>query len=248
MLRVFHPDIPAAGTLSLSAVESHHLVRVRRASKGDLIVVLDGQGTVAEAAVIETHPKAATLEIRSRHELASPAPPLILVQAVPKAKGMESIVHRAAEFGVSRIFPIFTDHGEMQLSGDRIASKAAKWEAAATEAIKQCGNPWRPVLEPAARLDTVLAEIPDDSVGIVASLRPPVRSVRSLFRDLPAPARPVVVAIGPEGDFSRREYDLFQAHGWHSVTLGPLVLRVETATCALLALTLAEIREYSPHP
>lgn len=243
MLRVIAPGIPPSGLLTLSPEESHHLVRVRRAAVGTEVSVMDGRGTCATAVLRSASPKAASLEIREVGTAAPPAFTLHLLQAIPKGKTMDGIVQRATELGVHQIHPLCTEHSEVHLESDRAAGKVSKWQAVAEEAMKQCGNPWRPEIHLPARLDQAIASLPSQAIGLVASLRPPVGTIRAALADLPPSAPTVALAIGPEGDFSGREYDLLAEASWRSVTLGPLVLRAETASCALTAIALAELRE-----
>jgi 16S rRNA (uracil1498-N3)-methyltransferase len=241
MLRVLHPVIPREGGIILSEEESHHLVRVRRAGVGERVEVLDGNGMRALAIVREARPKAARLVLEGCEELPAPPVRLSLLCAIPKGKTMEGIVQKATELGVGEIRPLLTDHGEVQLDRRRADHKVTKWEAIADEALKQCGNPWRPSIAPPSPLGAALASLAAGTVGLVASLQPPVVPIEAAFAGRPPPPR-VALAVGPEGDFSAREYEAFAAAGWHGVTLGPLVLRSETACCALLAVVLHELR------
>lgn len=243
MLRVLHSDIPAEGIITLSPEESHHLVRVRRATAQSEIEVLDGHGFRAKAVLLDAHPKRAVLELRHRLFYPQALPPVALWQALPKGKTMDVIVQQATELGVSAIQPLITDHTEVQLDERRTEHKIVKWAGVAEEAIKQCGNPWRPQILPPRTLHAALKEHEPNSPGLVASLHPPVSTIRQSIGPI-SPDRFIPVAIGPEGDFSSREYDLFEEAGWISVTLGPLVLRAETASCAMLALVLNELREH----
>ncbi|MFP4541719.1 MAG: RsmE family RNA methyltransferase [Opitutales bacterium] len=244
MLRALHPSL-RKGPLELDREESHHLVRVRRAGAGMPVALHDGAGAVGYGTLTTPDAKRARVEVERIETVPAPRHPLWLLQALPKGKGMDGIVQRATELGVARILPLFTAHGEVRLDAARAEHKTGKWRTLADEAIKQCGNPWRPRIDLPRPFDGVLDEVASVGSGLVAALRPPVRPVREAVKATidAAAGRPLLVAVGPEGDFSPQEYDRLAAAGWQSVTLGPLVLRVETASCALLALALDALRE-----
>lgn len=248
MLRTFHPNIPDSGSITLSPDESHHLVRVRRASKGQRIEVLDGRGRRAWANLTETDGREAVLEITFAESEPVPAWTIELWQAIPKGKTMDGIVQRATELGVTRIRPILTDHGDVQLDAGRASQKQQKWQAAAEEAVKQCGNPWLPRIDAPAPLQKLLSEDsqPAEGTALIAALTPASISLHDALaheRFKSPHGGKIRLAIGPEGDFSPAEYAALASYGWTGVTLGPRVLRVETASCALLAIVLHTFRE-----
>jgi len=240
-----HSSLPLAGDLTLSPDESHHLVRVRRATADEEIEILDGGGHRVVARLVEANAKAARLAVLHHESEVRPPFSTVLFQSIPKGKTMDGIVQRATELGVDRIVPILSDHCEVQLDSRRAAQKAEKWITVAEESVKQCGNPWLPRIEPPTDLAGALEQWGTMDLGLTASLRPPVSTVRQALESAVRSPTPIAVglAIGPEGDFSPREYDLLEAVGWKSVTLGPRVLRSETASCVLLALTLETLRD-----
>lgn len=248
MLRSFHPDIPETGTLTLSREESHHLVRVRRATAGQKVEILDGHGRRAWALLKEADPQNAVLEITFAETEPTPRWSIELWQAIPKGKLMDGIVQRATELGVSRIRPILTDHGEVQLDPERAKQKRAKWNTLAEEAVKQCGNPWMPLIETPTAFKTLLAQDsqPAEGTALVAALTPSSLSLQEALAHKcfqAGSSGKIRLAIGPEGDFSPAEYAALASYGWTAVTLGPRILRVETASCALLAIVLHRLQE-----
>ena len=248
MLRSFHQEIPETGPIELTSEESHHLVRVRRASEGQTVEVLDGRGRRARAVVRAADPRKAILEIILAESEPRPRWEIELWQAIPKGKTMESLVQRMTELGVSRIRPVFTDHGEVQLDAAKSGQKQEKWQATAEEAVKQCGNPWLPIIDKPARLQDLLKADAQPAAGtaLVAALTPASQSLHEALRHERLQSKAggkLRLAVGPEGDFSAAEYAAFASYGWSGVTLGPRILRVETASCALLAIVLHQLRE-----
>lgn len=231
------PEASVEGaTLLLDSRESHHLVRVLRAKVGDSVEVLDGRGGIYPGRISVADSKQVVLVLDEvRREAPSPCR-ITLLQSIPKGKTMDLILRMATEIGVASVQPVFTDHGEVQIRGVRLASKVEKWRATMIESCKQCGVPHLPNLPLPLSLDTWLFANPrgSDDLRLVASLEPGSRPLRDVLDSAGAVER-VVVAVGPEGDFSEREYAALREAGFQGVRLGANVLRAETAAAYILS-------------
>jgi RsmE family RNA methyltransferase len=151
--RVFcRPSSRDPSELLLSPDESHHLVNVNRARSGDAVVAFDGHGTEWLGTLTRADKRSAVIRVNSRRT----APPLphrlTLGQALPKGTAMDSIVRKATELGTARIVPLESARTQVHLEGDRQDRKVEKWQTAALEAAKQCGNPWLPDISPMERV------------------------------------------------------------------------------------------------
>lgn len=240
--RVFSSHIPEKGELLLDPDESHHLVRVRRARVGDPVEVISGAGQRAQALLLTAAGRQARLEIQNL-STEPPAPwKLTLAQALPKGKTMDAVIQRVTELGVDRIQPLFSSHSEVDLDARRAGLKVEKWQQTAIESAKQCGNPWVPDISAPLELDSFLSELPDGCLRMVAALTPDAAPLRNCLIPALFNIREIVILIGPEGDFSPTEYAAIASSGFQAVSLGPRVLRVETAACAFAALVLEELR------
>ena len=223
------------GFLLLEPRESHHLVRVFRAKLGETVEVLDGKGRRYQGRLEVANAKAARITIDAMEELPSSMPEVTLVQAVPKGKAMDLVLRMATEIGASRIQPVFTEQGEVQIKGERLVTKVEKWRVTMIEACKQCGLAWLPELSNPVSLQQWLERTgSDDCLRVVASLE---SGSRPLAEALSAAGgiKKVEVAVGPEGDFSLAEYRQLGASGYQPVRLGANVLRAETATAYILS-------------
>jgi len=254
MRRFYLPPAACKGdTLLLTDREAHHGAQVLRLQPGDAVTVLDGAGTRLACAVQRVSRKAIELSVRSRETISRPAFELTLFQAIVKGKTMETIVEKATELGVSRVVPLITERVVSQLDAERSDSKQTKWQLTAIESIKQCGSPWLPQIDAPQSLPDVLKAPPHFDLAFVASLRggQPVRQwMQTLWRgELRNPARCPTgrscIWIGPEGDFTDAELDAIEASGAKPITLGPLVLRADTAAIASLAILRAEVDWFS---
>ena len=246
-----------AGAIVLDADESHHLITVNRAQAGQPVVAFDGRGSEWHCVLEATERRAARLRILQHRQAPHPLCRITLAQAVPLGAGMEGIIRKATEIGTSRIIPLETERTQIHLDGDRVERKAAKWRTTALEAAKQCGNPWLPRIDPIRPYADFLSQEAGAGAGLrlVASLRPGARPLKAVLASRRQAANPqgpatahawgspiqVIWLVGPEGDFTPAELDRAQQHGFLPVTLGPLVLRCETAALYVLSVTTHEL-------
>jgi len=252
MLRVFHPGPwPASGgELTLAPDESSHLVRVRRARVGEPVAVLDGKGGVADGTLSADSSSASRLRIDkiTRH----PAPPSrTLAVGLPKGDTFSEIIRQATELGATAVQPLYTAHTEVHLEPDRAARKLERWRATALESCKQSGNPWLPAIHAPLDLAKWLKTLPvkdEKTLHLVAALTPnsiPISQLQTVNRkpetsgslspSAPLSLSPFIICIGPEGDFSPAEYQLFEQSLFTPIRLPGHVLRVETACVVALA-------------
>lgn len=230
MPRFFLPPSAWNETPFLDGDEAKHLAQVLRIQPGATVTVFDGRGNHAEARVLSVSKQRVDLMLELSECTSVPLPEITLAQAIPKGKNMDWIVQKAVELGVSRIQPLVTRHTVVSPGGE----KAEKWRRTALEACKQCGQFTIPVIEEPLGFADWLAARPPADLEIIASLAENPRNFRETLGSRPD-ARSVTIAIGPEGDFSPEETNAALAAGFIPVTLGDLVLRVETATMFCLS-------------
>jgi 16S rRNA (uracil1498-N3)-methyltransferase len=224
----------ASGRPQLDESDSHHCADVLRLAVGDPIVIFDGQGTVAEAELLEVHRKHCSLRIGQRHQTPALRCAITLIQAVPKGKNMDLILQKAVELGAAEIVPLISartvvridDHGE----ADR---KQERWQQIALEACKQCGRNSVPLVVAPVSLEGFLGKLPDAELLLLASLQPGAKTIKEVLSEHQhsAGGLPVSVAVivGPEGDFTPGEIALLKEARALPITLGPTILRAETA-------------------
>jgi 16S rRNA (uracil1498-N3)-methyltransferase len=240
------PATAEPAEITLSPDESHHLVAVNRARAGQTVVAFDGRGTewICELAVDRKN--AAVLKVRFKQK-ARPLPfEITLGQALPKGPGMDAIVRKATEIGASRILPLESERTQVHLDADRTDRKIEKWQVAALEAAKQCGNPFLPDILPLQRASACMEGARGYDLKLIASLQTGAKSLKSVlaaFRAAQGRApKKVLWLIGPEGDFTPAEMSLSQSCGFEPITLGPLVLRCETAAVYALSVLSYELQ------
>lgn len=232
--------------IALSADESHHLVVVNRARAGDTVVAFDGRGAEWICELVSDRKIAAVLKVRFQQRIKPLAYEITLGQALPKGPGMDAIVRKATEIGAARIVPLESERTQVHLEGDRSDKKIEKWQTAALEAAKQCGNAFVPEVLPVQNAAVFIESARGFDLKLIASLHPGAKSLKNVlaeFRTASSRApKKVLWLIGPEGDFTPAEMSLAQNAGFEPITLGPLVLRCETAAVYALSVLSYELQ------
>lgn len=209
------------------------------------MVVFNGQGTEWICELTEDSKRAAKLAVRFSQNATPLAHHISLAQALPKGNTFESIVKKATEIGAAEIFPIQSERTQVHLDANRSDKKHDKWSTAALEAAKQCGNPWLPSIHPLQPVAPFFESGGDYDLKLIASLHPGAKSLKSVLAErttsLGRPLKKVLWAIGPEGDFTPSEMSIAQSAGFEPITLGPLVLRCETAAVYALSVLSYEL-------
>lgn len=226
-------DIDAKIAL-LSSDETHHLARVLRLRADDEAFVFDGCGREYQCRVsaIESRARLEIIEELS-DEVESPAC-IALAQAMAKGEKFDFIVQKATELGVSRIVPLATDHADVKLREESAAKRLERWRRISMESLKQCGR--RRLVEIASPI--ALEEfLKSSDSAILAFSERGGQSIKSALADVIDDSS-VAALIGPEGGWSDVELNRMEESGCRFVTLGPRVLRTETA--AIVALTLIQ--------
>ena len=238
--------------LALDEEEAHHAASVLRMQAGDRAVVFNGRGVEAAVEIAQITKRAAAFKLLGVTESAPQACRIFLGQAIPKGKNMDLIIQKATELGAAGVIPLLTERTVVQCDAREAEKKREKWQAVAVEACKQCGQNWLPAVLPPQGMPELFRNGPGFDLLLIASLQPDTRHPREVLGAFGGAAgrqtggkRPanVLVLIGPEGDFTPAEIDLAKAHGARPVTLGPIVLRTETAAFYCLSVLGYEFSE-----
>lgn len=229
----------------LSDADTRHCAKVLRMKVGDRLVVFDGKGTetpaiITDLAKVAGHSRAA-LALGSPSHTALLSCQITLAQAIPKAKSMDWILQKSVELGVSRIVPLLTERTVFRCESEADAThKQTRWEAIAIEACKQCGQNWLPIIERPCSLEDLLKKSDPSHLLLIASLEEESASLKRIISPLSPLPTHVTIMIGPEGDFTSGELAAAKQHGYLPITLGPLVLRSETAALYCLSVLVHE--------
>lgn len=215
---------------ALAEDAANHLAKSLRLSAGDSLVVFDGRGGEYEAVILRIDRGRVEVKTGAFRD-ADREPPFEtgLVQGLPEADKMDWILQKSVELGASWVQPVVCDRSVVRLSGDRAARRESHWQRVMVAACEQCGRNRVPALKPTLAFRDWAAQA---SAGHRWMLSP--GAAESLVAQ-PPPDGPVQLLVGPEGGLSERELDIALTIGFKRLSLGPRVLRAETAPLAALA-------------
>lgn len=228
-LRLFVPDDLAAQTaISLDSAQSHYLAHVMRAQLGEAVSVFNGRDGQWLSTITVLGKKGAIVTLSTQTRPQTPEPDLWLLAAPIKRERFEMVVEKATELGVSALWPVITQHTAMsRVNTERMQSHLI-------EAAEQCERLTVPHLFDPAPLAQALAQW-DQSRPLLYLDETGGQNLAQYLAPLPA-STPLAVLIGPEGGFSESERTWLRSLPMvHPITLGPRILRAETASFAALA-------------
>jgi 16S rRNA (uracil1498-N3)-methyltransferase len=239
----FHCPLPllAGQALSLPASAARH-VQVLRLQPGHTITLFNGEGGEWDATI--TRMGRSDVEVSVGAHAASEREPgrtVTLAMGMPANDRMDWLVEKAAELGVAGLQPLHTAHSVLRLAGERATKKQAHWQSVAVAACEQCGGNRVPAVQPVADFAAWLKALPPANaaapelrclLSLAEGTQPLAQALQTASHDTP-----VCFLSGPEGGLNPQEDAQARAAGFVPVTLGPRVLRAETA--ALTALVLA---------
>ncbi len=226
--------------LELGEEEAHHALHVLRMKAGDRAVVFNGRGTHATVEIAAANKRSVELKALQIVEAAPQRCRITLGQAIPKGKNMDLIVQKATELGAAAIVPLLSERTVIQYEAGEGAKKRGKWQEVAIEAAKQCGQNWLPEIHLPQSPKDFFQGNPKFDLMLIASLQPDSLHFKKVLEEYIAgqkkkPAK-VLILVGPEGDFTPAEISLAKSGGCRPITLGPIVLRTETAAIYCLSI------------
>jgi 16S rRNA (uracil1498-N3)-methyltransferase len=221
----------------LEGAEHHHLCQVLRARKGKKVWLIDEPGNRYLAEVVTAGKDRTKLLLIEKRDPEDASVRICLAQATLKSKKMDFIVQKATELGVSVFIPMETERSIIRIK-DRAGAKVDRWRSIIREAGKQSRRSRLPDVLPPRPFSAIISESKDSKKFILSEdqgiyLRDIlIRRPESRGMDVPS----VLLLVGPEGGWSPAELKAAHDCGFESVSLGPRVLRAETAALAALAL------------
>jgi 16S rRNA (uracil1498-N3)-methyltransferase len=235
--RIYLPrPLETGAVCSAAADQARYLKTVLRMKEGDPLLIFNGTDWEYEAVIRRRTAEGMELEITGRRRLPEAAIHVTLCQAVPKAEKMDGIIRHATELGVERIIPFLAERSVPRWRPEQLPRKRERWQKIAVEASRQCGRSDIPEVGEIVTFERMLRDIPESGLRLIPWEEETLTGLRDVLRD---PARTgmkeFVLAIGPEGGFSVGEIDQARRAGFLSVSLGKRVLRVETASLAVIA-------------
>ena len=230
MSRFFVPPFEG-DTAYLTEQDAHHVARVLRMRVGEELVLCDGAGTDYVCRITSVSDGSVEAQVLYRRPSESePTVAVTLYQGLPKSEKMELIVQKCVEIGVTRIVPVAMSRCVVKVAPNEGAKKAARWQKIAASAAEQSGRGIIPtVAEPISFKQLLAAVQAENTVTFYEGGGIPLAQV------INAETKSVSMVIGPEGGFDKDEIEALQAAGAQIATLGPRILRCETAPLVALS-------------
>lgn len=220
--------------------DARYLIRVLRLGPGAEVLLLDGTGRVFRSEIREAGRELVRVVVTGAAELpAEPGLRVTLVQALAKGDRFDTVVQKATELGVARIIPVNSERVVVRLTSDKADRRRERWQRIATEAAEQCRRPQVPAVDPVIDFSEALGLVPKDALSLFFWEEERRVALKDVLRSRP-PADEVLVFIGPEGGFTGQEAAAAADRTTVSVSLGPRLLRTDTAGPVAVALVLYE--------
>ena len=250
----FYVEPLSGPVVNLSEAEARHARQSRRLSAGDPVAIFDGRGRQASGRIAACTPRQVSITVESVAQVPRPRPQLTMAFTPPKGPRQDTLIEKCTELGVAVLQPIETARSVAEASSHRLD----KWQRTAIEAAKQAGLAWLPEIRERQPFEKLLAQLPAYDVALIAVSPGDEKGVRSLLCKAPfgpsrqkasdpfsvaiqdllpqlRDARSVLALVGPEGGWADEEIAQAIAAGARPISLGPNILRIETAAIALAA-------------
>jgi len=233
--------------VTLSAAQAHYVARVLRLQAGDIIAAFDGAGHEWRLRLTRVSGKQVQADIIASQLADTTAlAPVILGQALPKSAKMDVIVEKCSELGLTTLVPLYTERTVVRETPERLPTRLARWQRIAEAAAKQCGRHTLLDVQAPQSLGDFCRHYHPIAAKILCWEGERQGGVRQLLESL-RDAGSYVVLIGPEGGWTNAEVELARTHGFVPVSLGPRVLRTETAAIAITSLIRYSRGDLEPH-
>lgn len=229
----------------ITGQEALHIAKVFRLKPEDLILLIDGTGMEYVAEITDVSKKEVSVKVREKYSTNTESPVRIAVgQGYLKDKKMDTLVRHLTEIGITRWIPVLSDYSVPQPDAKNNDPRIKRWETIAIEAAKQCGRTRIPEILPPMTFTRALEEHTDFDLKIVFYENENTQLGQTLNSSRQTPSS-VFVLLGPEGGFSKDEVAQAKSCGFISASLGPRILRAETASisaCALIQHLFGDMR------
>ncbi|MDP3562753.1 MAG: 16S rRNA (uracil(1498)-N(3))-methyltransferase [Legionellaceae bacterium] len=230
-IRIYQPGNYQPGqTLDLSPSASQHVGVVLRLHPGDVIILFDGENHECLATILTVQKKQVTLRIDTINTVSRESPRAIhLAQGISKGDRMEWVIQKAVELGVNSITPLLTARCVVKLDNDRMAKKQLQWQAIAVAACEQCGRNQIPIIHQTQSFISYIQHCqPSNKWVLYPDAEKSWRNYSSILGD-------IALLIGPEGGLNDDEINLAFNHQFQPLSLGPRILRTETAAITAMS-------------
>lgn len=240
-------------SIIIAGEDVKHIRNVLRNKPGDMLILSDGIRYDYEVIIETIEKETVYTKIVNKYENKTEPPVNItLLQGIPKADKMEYIIQKCVELGVNTIVPVLTARSVVRLTDPKdVKAKTIRWSRIAQEAAKQCDRGIIPTVTAPVKFDEALELACDSQLKLLPYEEETEGSLRDIFKafreqNCDMEQKPsIVLFIGPEGGFAAEEVERASSKGFNCVTLGPRILRTETAGIAVISVIMYELGDMS---
>ena len=225
-------------SIVIQGQDAKHIGSALRMKIGDSVSISSDSGKRYSCEITDISREEVKAKILFSDDGCEPLTPVTILQGIPKGEKMELIIQKNVELGITRIIPVIMDRCVVKIQSPQDAEKkAVRWNRIAEEAAKQCGRSKIPEVSLPQKLSDVLENLPEDALKITAYENENNTSLKDILREESQNEnrREIYFLIGPEGGISESEENCLKKSGFVSVSLGPRILRTETAGFMLLS-------------
>ena len=222
--------------VSITGQDAKHICKVLRLAKGDLLELTNGDGLDFKARIINIIPGKVDLEIIESYDSLTESPVQIAVcSGMLKDKKMDMVIRHLTELGITQWIPFFCERSVPTPDAKRIQTRIPRWQTIAKEAIKQCQRSRIPEVKSPVSFEKLL-DLSNAFDTKIAFWEKSAQKIDTLISDKNAEHHKIMILIGPEGGFSEIEIEQAKQNGFTAYSLGPRILRAETASFAACTL------------
>ncbi len=227
--------------IMITGEDFNHIKNVLRLRQGDSLVISDGNCTDYDV-VIDSYASSHVVtrivgKCKNNNESDID---ITLLQGIPKSDKMDLIIQKSVEMGVKRIIPVLTERTVVKINSEKDSrNKVTRWQRIAQEASKQCNRGIMPTVEDPVTFYEAVVKLKRADLSLIPYEKESGNKLKSVLKG--NDAKTISVMIGPEGGFASSEVDLAVENGFIPVTLGPRILRTETAGLSALSIIMYEL-------
>lgn len=228
--------------LEILGEEAHHITNVLRLKEGTMVALFDGFGFKTLGILVDvTNEKVMVELINDQVVNTEPDLEVTLYQSLPKKDKFELIIQKATELGVYSIVPVITKRTIIHIDNEKAKKKLERWNKIAQEACKQSGRAYVPQISEPISFKTMLCGLKTE-LNLIPHEGETKKGLKQVLKSFKASIpKSIGIFIGPEGGWDKEEVEIAVKHGIIPVTLGPRILRTETASLAVLTMILYEL-------
>lgn len=236
--RIYHTGSLAVGqVVALSVEATQHLVKVLRLKNDAPLILFNGDNHQYDAVLLLQGKKAVAKIVEKHFVNRESGLNIQIVQGISRGSRMDYTIQKAVELGVNAIFPVVTLRGNVKLSEERAENRLQHWQKVAQSACEQCGRNIVPIISPPQSLVEWLVNLTTPALRLVLAV-----GATETLKDITIlpENQTIILLIGPEGGLSEEEVQMAEKMKFSRLSLGPRVLRTETA--AVVAMSIAQAK------